>query len=65
MAGPNAYDKPLSVEVYDGEVVLSATDGPFSVSLTALAAAKTAENLAKAAKIAFSDQASQDSTSRD
>ena len=65
MAGTNAYEKPLSVEVYEGEVVLRTTEGPFSASLTAAAAAQTAEDLAKAAKLALGDQASQDTVSRD
>lgn len=65
MAGTNAYEKPLSVEVYDGEVVLRTTEGPFSASLTAAAAAKTAQDLAEAAKAALNHQASQETTSRD
>lgn len=65
MPGTSAYEKPLSVEVFDGEVVLSTTEGPFSASLTAAAAAKTAEDLAKAAKIAFDHQASQETSFRE
>ena len=65
MAGTNAYEKPLSVEVYDGEVVLRTSEGPFSASLTAEAAAKTAENLAEAAREALRYQASQAGAARD
>ena len=65
MAGTNAYEKPLSVEVYDGEVVLRTSEGPFSASLTAEAAAKTAHDLAEAARAALSHQASQEAISRD
>jgi len=60
-----AYEKPLAVEIFDGEVVLRATDGPFSASLTAAAAAKTAEDLAEAARTAFACQTSQVRTVRD
>lgn len=62
MASTQAYEKPLSVEVYDGEVVISSTEGPFSVSLTAAAAARTAESLRQAAKAALADQESQERT---
>lgn len=62
MVGTAAYEKPLSVEVYDGEVVLRSTEGPFSASLTPAAAAKTAEDLAEAARVACRNQASQDRT---
>jgi hypothetical protein len=65
MAGTNAYEKPLSVEVYEGEVVLRTSEGPFCASLTAEAAAKTAQDLAEAARAALSHQASQEATSRD
>lgn len=64
MAGTNAYEKPLSVEVFDGEVVLSTPEGPFSASLTAAAAAETAEHLAAAARAAFDHQPSQETISR-
>jgi len=60
-----AYAEPLSVEVCEGEVVLRAVNGPFSVSLTAAAAAKTAKGLAKAAKAALSHHASQEDAGRD
>jgi len=65
MAGTNAYEKPLSVEVVDGEVVLRSSEGPLSASLTAEAAAKTAQDLAEAAKTALAHQASQEAISRD
>jgi len=64
MSTTEAYAQPLSVEVCEGEVVLRAANGPFSVSLTAAAAAKTAEGLAQAAKVALSHQASQDDVGR-
>lgn len=60
MVGTGAYQKPLSVEVCDGEVVLRSTEGPFCASLTPAAAAKTAEYLAEAARAAVHNQASQD-----
>lgn len=60
MVGTTAYQKPLCVEVFDGEVVLRSAEGPFSASLTPAAAAKTAEDLAKAARVAIRHQASQD-----
>jgi hypothetical protein len=65
MAGTSAYEKPLSVEVYDGEVVLRTSEGPFSASLTPQAAAKTAEALAEAAKLALEYQASHAEVVRD
>jgi len=65
MKATNAYDQPLSVEVYEGEVVLRTGDGPFAVSLTPDAAAKTAEGLAEAAERARTDQASQTTVARD
>jgi hypothetical protein len=60
MVSTTAYQKPLSVEVYDGEVVLRSTEGPFSAALTPAAAAKTAADLAEAARTAVRAQASQD-----
>lgn len=65
MAGMNAYEKPLLVEVFQGEVVISTSEGPFSASLTPGAAAKTAEILAEAAKSAVVSHASQDGVARD
>lgn len=65
MVSTNTYEKALSVQVYDGEVVLSTPEGPFSASLTPAAAARTAEVLAEAAKSALADQESQDRTERD
>lgn len=65
MAGTEAYEKPLSVEVYDGEIVIRATEGPFSASLTPQAAAKTAEDLVRAVKEALDGQVSQARTARD
>jgi hypothetical protein len=65
MADTNAYDKPLTVEVCEGEVVLSTPSGPFGISLTADAAARTAHDLATAAKLAMSRQASQGTDVRD
>lgn len=59
-----AFDRALCVEVYDGEVVIRSADGPTGLSLTARAAAETAEQLAKAARIAAL-QASQTSAVRD
>ena len=50
MAQPHAYDRPLIIEVIDGEVVMLSTDGPIGVSLTPEAAAETAVALAKAAR---------------
>lgn len=52
MASTRAYDKPLSVEVFDGEVVIRAENGPMGVSLTPSAAAQTAQQLAEAATVA-------------
>ena len=51
------YDKPLTVEVVDGEVVIRALDGPLGISLTAGAAAETAVQLAMAAERASRGQA--------
>lgn len=65
MAGINAYEKPLLVEVFQGEVVISTSEGPFSASLTPVAAARTAEILAEAAKSALGPHASQDGMERD
>lgn len=65
MALTTAYEKPLSVEVYDGEVVIRSTEGPFGVSLTASAAASTAKALASAAEAAMATQSSHTDTSRD
>jgi len=52
MARPHAYDRPLTIEVIDGEVVLLSADGPVGVSLTPDAAAQTAVALAEAARTA-------------
>lgn len=65
MTRESAYDKALSVEVFDGEVVLRSLDGPMGVSLTPRAAAETASELAKAAELAAEHQASQTSSVRD
>jgi hypothetical protein len=65
MADLEAYAKPLAAEVYNGEVVLRTASGPFAVSLTPLAAAQTARNLAEAARIAMGNQASQPIDGRD
>lgn len=65
MVGMRAYQKPFSVEVYDGEIVVRSTEGPFSAALTPAAAAKTAEDLAAAAKTALDRQASQEGSARD
>jgi len=65
MTVTQAYEHPLSVEVWDGEIVLRTPEGPFGVSLTAAAAAKTAEDLAEAARSALNDQVSQVSVERD
>ena len=54
-----AYDKPLTVEVVDGEVVVRAVDGPLGISLTPQAAAETALHLAEAAEQAKRRQAPQ------
>ena len=51
------YDKPLAVEVVDGEVVLRALDGPLGISLPPGAAAATAVQLAAAAERARRGQA--------
>ncbi|MCR5876871.1 hypothetical protein LRS10_23570 [Phenylobacterium sp. J426] len=64
MADTRAYDKPLEVEVVDGEVVVRATDGPMGISLTPDAAAATAQELARAADLA-ADHASQTGAFRD
>lgn len=53
------YDKPLTVEVVDGEVVVRALDGPLGISLTPHAAAQTAVQLAAAAERAARRQAPQ------
>jgi hypothetical protein len=60
-----AYDEPLSVEICEGEIVLTTKDGPVGISLTPSAAAKTAEQLATVAQIALKGQASHDVTVRD
>lgn len=65
MTATSAYDRPLAIEVFDGEVVLRSPEGPFGVSLTAAAAAKTAEDLAVAARQALADQESQTGGLRD
>lgn len=49
MSRTRAYEKALCVEVFDGEVVLRADEGPTGVSLTPEAAAETAKQLARAA----------------
>lgn len=64
MSDTRAYEEPLAVEVCDGEVVLTTPNGPFGVSLTAAAAALTAEELAAAAR-ALGDHASQPTGMRD
>ncbi len=45
----DVLDKPLCVEICEGEVVLRAPDRPFGVSLTGQAALKTCEALCEAA----------------
>lgn len=65
VSNTQAYDKALSVEVYDGEVVLRTNDGPMAVSLTPRAAAETAEQLAKAASLAETYHRSQGSIARE
>jgi len=59
MSVTTAYDKPLIVEVCEGEVVIRAADGPTGFSLTPEAAARTAEQLVDAAMEAIEAQASQ------
>jgi hypothetical protein len=59
MARQLPYDKPLTVEVVDGEVVVRALDGPVGISLTPEAAAGTAVRLAAAAEQAKRRQAPQ------
>ena len=51
----DALDKPLSVEICDGEVVLSVPDRPFGVSLTGRAALETCEALCQAAVAVLED----------
>lgn len=46
-----AYEEPLGVEAFDGEVVITGP-GRVGVSLTASAAAQTAQRLAAAAEAA-------------
>lgn len=65
MSTTAASDIGLSVEVFDGEVVVRALDRSMGVSLTPRAAAETAEHLAKAAASAAEHQASQTSTTRE
>jgi hypothetical protein len=65
MADTRAYDEPLTVEVFEGEIVLRASSGPFGVSLTASAALQTAERLGEAANAIISNQPSQMTTERD
>ena len=65
MMPTNAYEEPLVVEVFDGDIVMRTGEGPFAVSLTPTAAAKTAENLARAARTIEPVQASQTTVSRD
>jgi hypothetical protein len=50
MSDTRAYDTPLRVEVFDGEVVIRAVEGPMSVALTPKAAAETAKALRRAAE---------------
>lgn len=52
MARTHAYDRPLTIEVIDGEVVMLSPDGPLGISLTPDAAAQTAAALAAAARTA-------------
>jgi hypothetical protein len=59
MSTTKAYEKPLSIEVVDGEVVVRSPDGPTAISLTPAAAAETAGRLAEAAERAAQPQASQ------
>ena len=65
MSNGQPYAKPLAVEVFDGEVVVTASDGPLGISLTADAAAETAERLAVAAQLARQHQGSQTGASDD
>lgn len=57
MSQHGPYAEPLSVEVFDGEVVVRSTNGPLGISLTPGAAAETAARLAEAAAQASQDQA--------
>lgn len=50
-----AFDEPLSVEMCDGEVVLTARGRPFGVSLTGHAALRTGEALSEAARLVLAD----------
>jgi hypothetical protein len=59
MSHQSPYDKPLTVEVVEGEVVVRARDGPLGISLTPRAAAETAVRLAAAAERAKIHQAPQ------
>jgi hypothetical protein len=69
MTVTKAYDQPLCVEICEGEIVIRARDGPLGISLTADAAAKTAEQLAAAASTVKAQtvkaQASQTDMTRD
>jgi hypothetical protein len=58
MSNDRPYAKPLAVQVFDGEVVITASDGPLGISMTAEAAAETAERLAAAAQLAREHQGS-------
>lgn len=64
MSAIHAYDKPLSVEAVEGEVVIRSRQGPVGVSLTPRAAEHTAREMARAALLA-ADQASQTGSTRD
>lgn len=64
MFNSKAYDRALEVEVYDGEVVLRAIDGPTGVSLTPRAAAETAAKLTKAALEAEQHRAQENQASQ-
>jgi hypothetical protein len=52
-----AFDQPLLVSVLEGEVVITGAQGPTAVALTPEAAAKTAERIAEAARLAQASQA--------
>ena len=51
----DALDKPLCVEICEGEIVLSTPEGPFGVSLTGRAALETCEALCQAAAAVLED----------
>lgn len=52
MSHSQPYAKPFAVEVFDGEVVITANDGPLGISLTPDAAEETAHRLSAAARLA-------------